>query len=106
MHCGCEAQALTHSLRIGLHGGRLVLQGFPPLKPQQQGSTEVSQGASQLPASALFASPKQASAIPARPTPNLFSACRRVVDWANPLASSSNLLIITVLSFLFFVVRR
>ena len=40
---------------------------------------------------ALFASPKQASAIPARPTPNFFSDCRRVVDWANPLASSSNL---------------
>jgi hypothetical protein len=25
----------------------------------------------------LFANPKQASAIPARPTPNLLSACRR-----------------------------
>jgi len=31
-------------------------------------------------ASALFASPKAASAMPARPTPNLFSAARRVTD--------------------------
>src|SRR2546421_48070 len=45
------------------------------------------------PASALFAKPKQASAIPARPTLNLFRACRRVTDWANPLASSSILLV-------------
>jgi hypothetical protein len=43
---------------------------------------------------AVFASPKQASAIPANPKPNFFSACRRVTDWANPLASSSNLLFI------------
>jgi len=36
---------------------------------------------SHLPAaSALFASPKQASAMPARPTPNFFSAARRVTD--------------------------
>jgi hypothetical protein len=40
-----------------------------------------------LPAVALFASPKQASSVAARPKPNLFRACRRVVDWANPLAS-------------------
>jgi hypothetical protein len=40
---------------------------------------------------ALLGNPKQASAIPAKPTPNLFNACRRVTDWANPLASSSNL---------------
>jgi hypothetical protein len=32
------------------------------------------------PASALFASPKQASAMPASPTPNFFSADRRVTD--------------------------
>jgi hypothetical protein len=47
-------------------------------------------------ASALFASPKQASAMPASPTPNLFIACRRVTDWANPLASSSNLFIVVL----------
>jgi hypothetical protein len=46
-------------------------------------------------ASVLFTSPKQATAIAAKLTPNLFSACRRVTDWANPLASSSNLLLIT-----------
>src|SRR6516164_7275900 len=57
-----------------------------------------------LPAAALFASPKPASAIPARPTPNFFSACRRVVDWANPLASSSNLLFILFLSICCFAV--
>jgi hypothetical protein len=50
------------------------------------------------PASVLFASPKQASAMPARPKPNFFSACRRVADWANPLASSSNLLFTIFLS--------
>jgi hypothetical protein len=44
------------------------------------------------PASALFASPKQASAIPAKPTPNRFSACLRVTDSAIPLVISSNLL--------------
>ena len=31
-------------------------------------------------ASPLFASPKQANAIPARPTLNFFSAARRVTD--------------------------
>src|SRR5262249_53700968 len=35
----------------------------------------------------------------ASPTPNFFSACRRVVDWAKPLASSSNLSFILFLSF-------
>jgi hypothetical protein len=47
----------------------------------------------------VFASPKQASAMAAKPTPNLLSACRRVTDWATPLASSSNFLFITFLSF-------
>src|SRR5262249_54410537 len=50
-------------------------------------------------ASALFTSPKQASTIPANPTPNFFSAPRRVTDWANPLASSSNFSFITFISF-------
>jgi hypothetical protein len=52
-----------------------------------------------VPALALLVSPKQASAIPAIPTPNFFSAWRRVADWANPLVSSSNLLF--MVSFLF-----
>jgi len=47
----------------------------------------------------LFASPKQASAIPARPTPNFFSAARRVTDWARFLVSSSNFWFITILTF-------
>jgi hypothetical protein len=47
-------------------------------------------------ASALFASPKQASTIPASPTLNFLNASRRVTDWANPLANSSNLLIHTL----------
>src|SRR5436309_177318 len=38
--------------------------------------------------------------MPARPTPNCFSAPRRVTDWARPLASSSNLSFIAFLSFL------
>src|SRR5438876_10475527 len=50
---------------------------------------------SQSPACALFASPKQASAMPASPTPNFFSAARRVADWARLLVSSSNLLFMT-----------
>src|SRR2546426_12401575 len=53
------------------------------------------------PASAVFARPSHASAIPATPTPNFFSAPRRVTDWARPLASSSNLSFITFLSFSF-----
>jgi hypothetical protein len=50
-------------------------------------------------APALSASPKQVSPIPAGPAPNRFSACRRVTDWANPLASSSNLFCLTFLPF-------
>src|SRR3989454_8364066 len=53
-----------------------------------------------LKAIALFASPDAATALPARPTPNFFSAPRRVTDWARPLASSSNLSFIAFLSFL------
>ena len=45
-------------------------------------------------ATGLLASPKQASAMPARPTPNFFNAARRVTDWAIPLVSSSNWLFI------------
>src|SRR5438105_546795 len=56
------------------------------------------------PAAALFASPKQASAMPASPTPNFFSAARRVTDWARLLVSSSNLLFIVFLSFWLVVV--
>jgi hypothetical protein len=50
----------------------------------------------------LFASPKQASAMPARPRPNFFSAARRVTDWAICFVSSSNLLF--MLSFCFWFV--
>src|SRR5712664_3382948 len=50
-------------------------------------------------ATALFASPRQASAMPARPTPNFFSAARRVTDWAIFLVSSSNLFCITFFGF-------
>src|SRR2546422_422380 len=35
----------------------------------------------------------------ARPTSNFFSVPRRVTDWPRPLASSSNLLFMTFLSF-------
>src|SRR5438876_10056163 len=52
---------------------------------------------------ALFASPKQASAMPARPTPNFFSAARRVTDWARLFASSSNWLFMIFLSLLVYV---
>jgi len=45
----------------------------------------------ELPAHALFASPKHANAIPASPTPNFLNAARRETDWAMLLASSSNL---------------
>jgi hypothetical protein len=38
-------------------------------------------------APALSASPKAASAIPASPTPNFFSAPRRVTDWAGLFVS-------------------
>src|SRR5438874_4632622 len=49
-------------------------------------------------ASVLFASPKHASAMTARPTPNFFSAARRVTDWAMLLVSSSNWLFMFFLS--------
>jgi hypothetical protein len=52
-----------------------------------------------LPASALPGSPKQANTMPATPTPNCFSAARRVTDWANPLVSSSNWWFITSFCF-------
>jgi hypothetical protein len=54
------------------------------------------------PASALFASPKQANAMPASPTPNFFNAARRVTDCARLFVSSSNLLFILYLSLWFF----
>src|SRR5438105_4824082 len=82
--------------------GKAVLQCLS----QQQGLTAKSHqsgGTQPGPASALFASPNQASATPARPMLNFFSACRRVTDWANPLASSSNLLFMGFFSFLVFV---
>jgi hypothetical protein len=44
--------------------------------------------------------------MPAKPTPNFFSACRRVVDWANPLASSSNLLFMLFLLFCLLSVKE
>jgi hypothetical protein len=51
----------------------------------------------------LFASPKHASAIPARPTPNFFSAPRRETDCAMLFVSSSNLLFMFFLSFVLFL---
>jgi hypothetical protein len=65
-----------------------------PLQHSLRSWQLVPSGKHRLSAAALFATPKQANAIPASPTPNLFSACRRVTDWANPLVSSSNLLLI------------
>jgi len=50
----------------------------------------------------MLAKPRQASAMPARPTPNFFSAARRVTDWAMLFVISSNLSFITFLSFLLF----
>src|SRR5947209_17043013 len=50
-------------------------------------------------AAAVNAQPKQASAMPARPTPNFFSAARRVTDWARLLVTSSNLSFLLFLSF-------
>src|SRR5215471_12067941 len=90
-----------------LHVGRPVSQ---PLLvwAQQQGFSDMLHhfGGPQffaLSAFALFASPKHASAIPARPTPNFLNACRRVTDWAICLVSSSNLLFMFFLSFVLFV---
>src|SRR5262249_54104574 len=37
--------------------------------------------------------------MPANPTPNFFSAARRVTDWAMPLVSSSNWFFILFLGF-------
>src|SRR5262245_46447844 len=59
--------------------------------PQSQGSPQDFGSAC-----ALVASPRVASAIPAMPLPNFFSAAFRVMDWARPFASSSNLSFITL----------
>jgi hypothetical protein len=75
-------------------------QGFGKQRPPKQTSPLLqSLLVVQVWASALFASPKQANAIPARPTPNFLNACRRVTDWAICLVSSSNLLFMVLLSF-------
>src|SRR5262245_45632104 len=50
------------------------------------------------PALTEFGDPKQASTIPTTPTPNLFSAPRRVTDWAILFVSSSNLVLIQFLA--------
>jgi hypothetical protein len=63
----------------------LVLQGLPlVLHPP-------------VSAWAPFASPKQASAIPAKPAPNRFSACRRVTDWGQSLGQLIEFVIHTFL---------
>src|SRR2546430_3771641 len=46
----------------------------------------------------LFASPNETSSTPPSPTPNFFSAARRVVVWARHFVNSSNLFI-TLLRF-------
>src|SRR6266566_3520031 len=56
-------------------------------------------GPSSAPAGERLMVRKQASAAPARLTPNFFSAPRRVTDWARLLVSSSDLLFIFFLSF-------
>src|SRR6266576_540916 len=56
-------------------------------------------GPSSAPAGERLMARKQASAAPARPTPNFFNAARRVTDWATLLVSSSNWLFITFLLF-------
>src|SRR5207249_3646854 len=54
-------------------------------------------GPSSAPARERLMVRKQASAAPARLTPNFFNAARRETDWAMPLDSSSNWLFIFVL---------
>src|SRR5216117_3983942 len=49
--------------------------------------------------------PNLANAMPARPTPNFFSAARRVTDWARLLVSSSNWLFILFPSFLWLLIE-
>src|SRR5438876_195184 len=57
-------------------------------------------GPSSAPAGERLMARKQASAAPARPTPNFLSAARRETDWARPLVSSSNWWFIFFLSCL------
>ena len=57
----------------------------------------------------LFASPKQANAMVARPTLNFLSAARRVTAWAMLLVSSSNwwfMFFLSVLVLLFVSLGR
>src|SRR5216117_2767730 len=82
----------TMSSQAGIFG--------PPLAPAYVASPAGSH-ITLVCACAMFASPKHASAMPARPTPNFFSAARRVTDWARFLVISSNWLFMFFLSFWF-----
>jgi hypothetical protein len=50
-------------------------------------------------ATALFSGPKQAGDAPVAAARDFFSACRRVTDRANPLASSSNFVVMFFFQF-------
>jgi hypothetical protein len=69
----------------------LVIETQVP--PQQSSLLPQSKVVTQTFAASTLATPKAARAIPAKPRLNRFNACRRVTDWANSLASSSNLLL-------------
>jgi hypothetical protein len=74
--------------------------GWHPLSILQD-SPKPGSGLPPLSACARFGNPNAASAKAAMPTPNFFNAARRGTGWAKALASSSNLLFMTFLSFWF-----
>jgi len=85
---------------IGSH--QLGLSQQDPLQqtwPEPQSAFVVQGIVFTLSARAMFATPRQAKAMPARPRPNFFNAPRRVTDWARLLVSSSNLLFILPFRF-------
>src|SRR5207247_1653676 len=94
------SQALGEFIELGVHNSPFRL-AVCPLPTMANVAAAESEAASVTVAAlaALVASPKKASVIPARPTPNFFNAARRVIDWAIPLVSSSNLLLMFLLSF-------
>jgi len=76
--CGLQPLQQQGSASVSHQFGTQIPDGLHILPPPQ--SAFVAQLHSLVAATALLAKPKQASAIPARPTPNFFSAPRRVTD--------------------------
>jgi hypothetical protein len=91
-----DGPELVRAIGDGSTNDHLVPVLIVPWFLQQQGLVDWSQQPMVehflvLSASALLARPKQANAIPVKPRPNRFCACRRVTDWGRPLSVFENI---------------